>query len=67
MYLGMKLTPTGYIDLDLDSRKSTSGCMLTSNGRAIIWRSVKQSCMADCTKEAEYVAALKMTKDAKWL
>ena len=66
MYLGMNLRPTGYIDLDLDSRKSTSGCMFTLNGRAIIWRSVKQSCIADSTIEAEYVAALKMSKDAKW-
>ena len=36
-------------------------------GGAITWRSVKQSCIADSTMEAEYVAACEATKEAVWL
>ena len=61
------LIPITYTDSDfqsdLDFRKSTSGCVFTLGGRAITWRSVKQSCIADSTMEAEYVAA----KEAVWL
>ena len=41
--------------------------MFTLGGRAINWRSIKQSCVADSTMEAEYVAASKATKDIVWL
>ena len=34
---------------------------------AIIWRSIKQSCIADSTIEAEYVATYEATKEAVWL
>ncbi|RVW19632.1 Retrovirus-related Pol polyprotein from transposon TNT 1-94 [Vitis vinifera] len=34
---------------------------------AIIWRSVKQTCVADSTMEAEYVAACEAAKEAVWL
>ena len=65
------LTPIGYTDsdfqLDLDFRKSTSGCVFTLGGGAITWRSVKQSCIADSTMEAEYVAACEAAKEAVWL
>ena len=65
------LIPIGYIDLDfqsnLDFRKSASGCVFTLGGGAITWRSVKQSCIADSTMEAEYVAACEATKEAVWL
>lgn len=63
--------PIGYTDsdfqLDLDFRKSTSGCVFTFGGRAISWRSIKQSCIADSTMEAEYVAACEAVKEAVWL
>ena len=36
-------------------------------GGAISWRSVKQSCTADFTMEAEYVAASEATKEVVWL
>ena len=36
-------------------------------GGAITWRSVKQSCIADSTMEAEYVAACEAAKEAVWL
>jgi len=55
------LIPIGYTDLDFqsdnDARKSTSGFVFTLGGGAISWRSVKQSCTADSTMKAKYVAA----------
>ena len=41
--------------------------MFTLNGGAICWRSVKQTCVADSTTEAGYVAASKAAKEAVWL
>ena len=71
VYHSKDLIPIGYIDsdfqLDLDFRKSTSGCVFTSGGGAISWRSVKQSCIADSTMEAEYVAACEVEKETIWL
>ena len=52
---------------NLDFRKSTSGCVFTLRGGAISWRSVKQSCIADSTMEAEYVVACEVAKEAIWL
>ncbi|KAA0065419.1 gag/pol protein [Cucumis melo var. makuwa] len=57
----------GYTDSDFqtdkDARKSTSGSIFSLNEGAVAWRSVKQTCIADSTMEAEYVAA----KEAVWL
>ncbi|XP_065638232.1 secreted RxLR effector protein 161-like [Quercus suber] len=65
------LIPIGYTDsdfqLDLDFRKSTPGCVFTLGGGAITWRSVKQSCIADSTMEAKYVATCEAAKEAVWL
>ena len=65
------LIPIGYTDsnfqLDLDFRKSTSGCVFTLGGGAISWKSVKQSSIVDFTMEAEYVAACEVAKEAVWL
>ncbi|KAA0043599.1 gag/pol protein [Cucumis melo var. makuwa] len=47
-----------------DARKSTSGSVFTLNGGAVEWRSVNQSCVADSTMEAEYVAACEAAKEA---
>ena len=41
--------------------------MFTIGGGAVIWRSIKQSCIADSTMEAEYVAACEAAKEAVWL
>ncbi|KAH9651080.1 hypothetical protein KPL70_026615 [Citrus sinensis] len=61
----------GYTDSDFmsdkDSRKSTSGYVFTLGSGAISWGSVKQSCIADSTTEAEYVAASEAAKEAIWL
>ncbi|RVW21514.1 Retrovirus-related Pol polyprotein from transposon TNT 1-94 [Vitis vinifera] len=66
-----ELIPIRYTDSDFqsdrDSQKSTSGAVFTLGGGAIIWRSVKQTCVADSTMEAEYVAACEAAKEAVWL
>ena len=49
-----------------DSRKSAFGAVFTLGSRAIIWKSIQQSCITDSTMEAE-VAACKATKEAVWL
>ena len=71
VYSGSDLKLTGYTDSDFqgdkDSRKSTSGSVFVLNGGSVVWRSVKQSCIADSTMEAEYVAATEAAKEAVWL
>ena len=71
VYSGGDLVPVGYTDSDFhsdsDSRKSTSGSVFTLGGGAVIWRSIKQSCIADSTMEAEYVAACETAKEVVWL
>ena len=70
VYRSEDLIPIDYTDSDfqsdLDFRKSTSGCVFTLGGGAISWRSIKQSCIADSTMEAEYVAACEAAKEAIW-
>ncbi|KAA0043126.1 gag/pol protein [Cucumis melo var. makuwa] len=62
---------TGYTDYDFqtdkDARKSTLGSIFTLNEGAIVWRSLKQSCIADSTMEAKYIAACEAVKKAVWL
>ena len=71
VYSGRDLNPVGYTDSDFqsdkDSRKSTSGSVFTLGGGAVVWRSVKQSSIADSTMEAEYIAACEAAKEAVWL
>ena len=52
---------------DKDSRKSTSESVFTLNGGAVVWRSIKQGCIADSTMKAEYVAVCEAAKEAVWL
>ena len=71
VYHGNELAPIGYTDsnfqLDADLRKSTSRYVFTLGGAAVSWRSIKQSCIADSTMEAEYVATSEAAKEAIWL
>ncbi|KAA0067450.1 retrovirus-related pol polyprotein from transposon tnt 1-94 [Cucumis melo var. makuwa] len=71
VYGAKDLILTGYTDSDFqtdkDSRKSMSGSVFTLNGGAIVWRSIKQGCIAYSTMEAEYVAACEAAKEAVWL
>ena len=66
VYQDENLEPVVYTDSDfqsdIDSRKSTSGYVFIFGGGAISWRSVKQSCIADSTMEAEYIAASEAAK-----
>ncbi|KAK0605121.1 hypothetical protein LWI29_022943 [Acer saccharum] len=72
VYFGGDLIPVVYTDSDFqsdsNSKKSTSRAMFTiGGGGAVIWRSIKQSCIADSIMEAEYVAACEAAKEAVWL
>ncbi|XP_075083266.1 secreted RxLR effector protein 161-like [Nicotiana tabacum] len=68
VYHSDDLVPIGYTDSDFqsdrDSRKSTLGNVFTMGSRAISWRRIKQTCVADSTMEAEYVAASEAAKEA---
>ena len=70
-YHGDELAPIGYTNfdfqLDANLRKSTSGYVFTMGGATVSWRSINQSCIADSTMEAEYVATLEAAKEAVWL
>ena len=61
----------GYTDADmagdLDSRKSTSGYMMTFAGGAVSWQSRLQKCVALSTTEAEYIAVVEASKELLWM
>ncbi|XP_052734062.1 secreted RxLR effector protein 161-like [Vigna angularis] len=61
----------GYSDSNyagcVDSRKSTFGYVYLLVGRAISWKSAKQSVIATSTMEAEFVACFEATVHALWL
>lgn len=67
VYSGRDSIPIGYIDSnfqsDKDSQMSTSRAVFTLGSGAIIWRSVKQTCVVDSTMEAKYVASCETTKE----
>ncbi|GAA0161871.1 hypothetical protein LIER_18089 [Lithospermum erythrorhizon] len=66
-----KLEIIGYSDSDfdgcLDTRRSTSGHVFLSAGGAVLWKSVKQSLIADSTMEAEFIACHQAKVQAVWL
>ncbi|KAA0054904.1 gag/pol protein [Cucumis melo var. makuwa] len=68
VYGSKDLILTGHTDSDFqtdkDARKSTSGSVITLNGGAVVWRSIKQSCIVDSTMKVEYVAVCKAAKEA---
>ena len=70
IYSGADLNPIGYTDSDFmsdkDSRKSTSGSVFTLGGGAVVWRSVKQSSIANSNMEVEYIVACEASKEAVW-
>ena len=71
VYSGGDIKPIAYTDSDFqtcrDSQKSISGAVFTLGGGAVVWRSIKQSCVADSTMEAEYIAACEAAKESVWL
>jgi len=52
---------------DLDTRRSTTGFVLTLNGAAVAWASKAQATVAASTTEAEYIAAAVGAREALWL
>ena len=77
IYYGLKYDPNqninleGYVDLDWAgsaiNRKSTSGFCFSMGSSVISWFSRKQSCVALCIAEAEYVAACSASCEVVWL
>lgn len=71
VYSGGDLILIQYIDsdfqLDRYCRKSTFGTLFTLESGAILWRSVKQTCIAYSTMEAGYVAGCEVTNEVVWL
>ncbi|KAL0551898.1 hypothetical protein IC582_010990 [Cucumis melo] len=61
----------GYTDLDMagdiDSRKSTSGYLMTFAGGAVSWQSRLQKCVTLSTTEAEYITAAEAYKEMLWM
>ena len=52
---------------DYETRKSTTGWLVTLCNGAVSWRSKKQSTVARSTMEAEYVAAASLVDEVIWL
>jgi hypothetical protein len=65
------LDVVGYFDANFvgcsDDRRSTSGYIFMMAGRAVSWKSVKQTLTASSTMEAEYIACYQATCQAIWL
>lgn len=61
----------GYTDSDMagdiDSRKSTSGYVITFAGGAVSWQSRLQRCVALSSTEAEFIAATEACKELLWM
>ena len=65
------LTLRGYCDADYagdhDDRKSRPGYLFLLANGAVAWCSKRQTCTADSTTEAEFVAMAESVKEAIWL
>ena len=61
----------GYTDSnmagDVDSRKSTSGYLITFSGGAVSWQSRLQKCVTLSTTEVEYITATEACKELLWM
>ena len=52
---------------DVDSRKSTSGYLITYSGGAVSWQFRLQKCVALSTTKAEFIATTKACKEILWM
>jgi len=57
----------GYVNSDLDKRRSLTGYGFTLGGCAISWKSTLQSTVTLSSTEAEYMAITEAIKEAIWL
>ena len=61
----------GYTDADMagdvDTRRSTSGYLITFSGGAVSWQSRLQKCVALSTTEAEFIVATEASKELLWM
>ena len=61
----------GYTDSDMagdiDTRKFTSGYLITFAGGAVAWQSRLQKCVALSTTEAEFIAGTEACKELLWM
>jgi len=73
---GILFRPTGkplvgFADADwsqaLDDRRSTTGYILYLAGAPIVYRSIRQPCVALSTMEAEYIALSEAARETLWL
>lgn len=53
--------------MDIDDRKSRSGCHVLFNNGPITWLSRKQTCTSSSITESEYIDASLTTKEVVWL
>ncbi|GJY97242.1 putative RNA-directed DNA polymerase [Tanacetum coccineum] len=54
-------------ETDKDDTKSQTGYVFVLNGGAMVWKSSKQSTIAQHAIEAEYIAASEAVKEAVWI
>jgi len=61
----------GYTDSDMagdvDSRKSTSGYLITFVGEVVAWQSRLQKCVALSTTEVEFIVITEACKELLWM
>lgn len=73
LYGQVEATPllSGYSDADfagdMDTRRSTTGCIFMLCGGAVTWAARRQRMVCLSTTEAEYVAASEAVREAVWL
>ena len=58
---------SGFVDVDVNDRCSTTGFCFIASSAAISWCSKKQSIVALSSCEVEYVAATMATQECLWL
>ena len=70
-YTGYPWVLEGYSDAnwisDADKIKVTSGYVFTLGGRAVFWKSCKQTILTRSTMEAELIALDTATVETEWL
>ena len=62
VYSSGDLNLLGYTNSDFQADKDSRKSVFTLGGGAIVWRSIKQSSIADSTMEAEYIAASELRR-----